>query len=373
MARKVKKRKKQSAKAPPRTGQAGSSEFPKNSLEEALQIANALEEKNSGNPIPPTDVAIALEKSPGASGFRILLSSSIKYGLTSGSYNQPRISLEPLGRDIVEPNSPEQKSRALVQAALQPRLFQSVYEAYKNKKLPDMQFFRNALVRDFGVASKHADEFARIFLANSEYVGLVKQATTGKWLSAEADAALAAMERKVEGETGGVTGEEQAVFAPPLPGVTRDETPSSKQAIFVGHGKNKIPLQQLERFLTEYKLPYKVAIDEPSKGRPISQKVSDIMKNCGAAIIIFTADEEFRDKQGNPVYRPSENAVFELGAAGALYGSRLIIFREKDVYFPTNFRDIGHIEFEKDNLSAKLGELFRELIGFGLIKVTVGA
>ena len=39
----------------------------------------------------------------------------------------------------------------------------------------------------------------------------------------------------------------------------------------------------------------------------------------------------------------------------------------------SNFRDIGYIEFEKDNLAAKVNELFRELIGFGLITVSVGA
>src|SRR5207253_6003877 len=101
---------------------------------------------------------------------------------------------------------------------------------------------------------------------------------------------------------------------------------SAKNAIFLGHGKNKLPLQQLEKLLTEYKIPHKVAIDEASKGRPISQKVADLMNECGAAIIIFTADEEFKGANGQVVFRPSENAVFELGAASALYGSRVIVF-----------------------------------------------
>src|SRR2546428_717146 len=51
------------------------------------------EEKNSGNPMPPTDIAIAIDKSPGSSDFRMLLSSSIKYGLTTGSYNQSKVLL----------------------------------------------------------------------------------------------------------------------------------------------------------------------------------------------------------------------------------------------------------------------------------------
>jgi predicted nucleotide-binding protein len=95
------------------------------------------------------------------------------------------------------------------------------------------------------------------------------------------------------------------------------------------------------------------------------------MNECGAAIIIFTADEEFKDVNGQTIFRPSENAIFELGAASALYGSRVVIFKEAGVTFPTNFRDIGYIEFDKDRLDAKVSELFRELIAFKLITVSV--
>jgi predicted nucleotide-binding protein len=86
---------------------------------------------------------------------------------------------------------------------------------------------------------------------------------------------------------------------------------------------------------------------------------------------IFTADEEFTDKDGNVIYRPSENVVFELGAASVLYGSRIIIFRDSRVEFPSNFSEIGYITFDANQLSAKVNDLFRELIGFGLIKISV--
>src|SRR5258707_1034294 len=87
----------------------GSSEFPKHPIKTAIRVAIALEEKNSGNPMPPTDVAIAIEKSPGSSDFRMLLSSSIKYGLTTGSYNQSKVALTALAKDILEPTSDEAK------------------------------------------------------------------------------------------------------------------------------------------------------------------------------------------------------------------------------------------------------------------------
>jgi len=38
------------------------------------------------------------------------------------------------------------------------------------------------------------------------------------------------------------------------------------QAIFVAHGKNKKPLDQLKRILDQFKIPFKAAVDEPTWG-----------------------------------------------------------------------------------------------------------
>ena len=142
------------------------------------------------------------------------------------------------------------------------------------------------------------------------------------------------------------------------------------QGIFIAHGKNKKPLEQLKKILNEFKIPYKVAIDEPNIGRPISSKIREVMKSCNCAILIFTADEELRDKDGNVIWRPSENVVYELGATGYLYDNRIVIMKEDRINFPTNFQDIGYISFEKDKLEAKAMDIIKELIGFGIVRVS---
>lgn len=142
------------------------------------------------------------------------------------------------------------------------------------------------------------------------------------------------------------------------------------QGIFIAHGKNKKPLEQLKKILEQFKIPYKVAIEEPSLARPISSKVREIMHSCNCAILIFTADEEFQGKEGNTVWRPSENVVYELGAAAYLYDNRIVIMKEEEVNFPSNFRDIGYITFKKDQLDAKTMDIFKELIGFGILKIS---
>jgi predicted nucleotide-binding protein len=353
-------------------GRRSLSEVPKHALETVLAVAQVLEDKNGGNPLPPLDVALALGIGPGSSSFRDLLSSSIKYGLTSGSFNQPRVSLEALGKSIVAPKSQVERRLALFQAAFRPEPFRRVYDYYKGKKLPDLQFFTNTLVRDFGVSKDSVDKFAEVFNANLTHLGLVKDGSTGKWLSVEQPSAEVAKDTNgFADENAEATTEALQQKSPPF--AFPNTTQTLRNAIFVGHGKDKAPREQLEKILTEYRLPFKVAVDEANRGRPISQKVAETMHECGAAILIFTADEEFNDKDGNTVYRPSENVVFELGAASVLYGSRIIIFRDSRVQFPTNFRDIGYITFEPGQLSAKVNELFRELIGFGLIKVSVAS
>jgi len=142
------------------------------------------------------------------------------------------------------------------------------------------------------------------------------------------------------------------------------------QGIFIAHGKNKRPMEQLKQILEQFKIPYKVAVGEPNLGRPIGTKVREVMESCNCAILIFTADEEFNDKHGNTIWRPSENVVFELGAAGYLYDRRIVIMKEEGVSFPSNFKDIGYISFGKDALDAKAMDILKELIGFQMVKVS---
>lgn len=101
----------------------------------------------------------------------------------------------------------------------------------------------------------------------------------------------------------------------PIPFPQQPAPATASKAIFVGHGKNHQALERLQRLLTEFKVPFKVAVNEPNLGRPIPVKVREVMLECTSAILIFTRDEEFTDENGKQVWRPSENVVFELGAA----------------------------------------------------------
>ena len=88
-----------------------------------------------------------------------------------------------------------------------------------------------------------------------------------------------------------------------------------------------------------------------------------------ASVISMSADEEFTDSSDRKIFRPSQNVIYELGAASLLYGRKIVVFRESGVTFPTDFSDLGWIEFERDALDAKAMDLLRELIALKAVKL----
>lgn len=332
--------------------------YPFHSLEEALLISQAIQDRNNGQPFKRILLAKAINKSPSGTDFRDLLSSSFKYGLTLGTEKADNISLTEVGRSIVKPRDPAEKSKGLRGAALKSDLFGKVYERYNNGKLPQGQFFKNVLEVDFHVAPENCGEVARLVTENGVFAGIIQDVSGSLYVMIEGEQAAPSEVKPPEVAEG---------VEAPIPAEARE----TERKIFVGHGQNMKPVQQLEKVLQQFKIPYTIAEEEPNRGRPISVKVAESMRECSAAILVFTCDDEFKDSEGNTIWRPSENVIDERGAASILYGDRIVIFKEKGVDLPTNFRDIGYISFEKDRLDAKGLDLIKELVALGFLRVTI--
>jgi len=227
-----------------------------------------------------------------------------------------------------------------------------------------------------------AETFAEIFLANMEFVGLTRATPGGEWLTNDSNAAQIAQEPPA-GDSGGVDAAEDvddvpakdapaAAHQPTTPPPAASEKRKRPNKPFVGHGRNKKPLEQLTKILRDLGIPYIVAEDEANVGRPISQKVRDTMDQCGAAILIFSADIEHFDQGGDSIWHSSENVSHELGAAAVMYDDRVILFKEQAVDLASNFSGIGYIPFEKDRLDAEMSALLRELVALKFLKLSVG-
>lgn len=146
--------------------------FPKNTLEDAIRIAQAIEEKNAGNPMPAQSLAKAV-------GFRQaqdwrfldLLRSANQYGLVTGAGAAASIHLTTSGQDIVAPTSPGQRSNALLKAFRNVKDFDAVATFYGGKRIPEDEFFLSTLTREFSIPRDRVEHFAKIFLANIKYLG----------------------------------------------------------------------------------------------------------------------------------------------------------------------------------------------------------
>lgn len=350
-------------------------ELPNNSLSQAERIAHAIWENFAGRGAAPHDVAISLDMSPTSGTWRNLCGSAIAYGLTEGGYAADQITLTPLGRRIVGPTEAGDDARARVEAVLQPRVQREFFEKYNKAKLPPDNIGANVLV-SMGLPKDRAARSFEILKENGQVTGIIRDTKTGPFVAIENTTAPTRPEvssATLEDDDGDATLWRQAPKEQPGVHVDHSSSDAGVKQLFVAHGKNRKPLDDLKRILDQFKIPYKVAIDEPNKGRPISAKVAELMGECSAGIFIFTKDELFfrKNKQGEheEIWRPSENVVYELGAASIRWDRKIIIVREEGVNFPSDFSDLGYITFKDGDIANKAMEIFGELIGLGLVKV----
>lgn len=326
-------------------------------------------------------LAELMDVSPQASGFKDLVGASRFYGLTNGGINAEEFSLTALGEKATGVDEVAQIAAYKV-AVMNVEPYKLFFEAFSSKKLPSGTPLKDFLVNKANVPRERVDEAIESILADGEVAGLIRTMKGGaKYVDlAGAPALTAETDTPPDGNGAADSPEEDSagVDVSDVEDTVRDLPPRPEDGVskkvFIAHGKNRTPLEQLKNALDTFKVRYAVAVDEPNAGRPISRKVASLMRDqCSSGIFIFTADERFlrENEKGDheEVWRPSENVVYELGAASILYENRIVIFKERGVTFPTDFSDLGYIEFEKDQLVAELGSLFKELVGLDILEV----
>lgn len=349
--------------------------YPSRALVDALAVPRVIVEEASGMRVSRLTLAGLLDTTPTSSVFRELVGASRFYGLSQGGVNADEFDVTERGEHAVSADE-GLRIPALKAAVLSVPPYKVFFESFRNKKMPSPAPLEEFLKRDAGIQPDAITEVTAFLESDAQTAGLTRIVGNGMWIDLdgapmpvddrENDVAEFPTDDPQETEGRVDPSEPEVPQSPPA-----HATPKRRSnAIFVGHGKNKTPRDQLVRFLNEYKIPHKVAEYEANKGRPIPRKVKDTMEECGAAILIFSADEELFDKDQNSVWRPSENVVNELGAASILYGDRIVIFREESVKLASNYESIGYITFPKDDLASKATDLLRELIAFDILKVS---
>jgi hypothetical protein len=145
--------------------------YPRVPLERALSVANAIKEKNGGNPWSAEQVAAAVGLSPRNVDFYYLLAASQKYGLTTGMKVDGEVTLTPLGREVVYSGSPDEELAAKRKAVLSIDVFAKVLHHYNGNRLPEMQYLGNTLQGKFDLPVEFHEEFSKLFKQTCNYVG----------------------------------------------------------------------------------------------------------------------------------------------------------------------------------------------------------
>lgn len=326
--------------------------FPTNNLEHSLRVAQKIADERGGNPFKRLLLADALGLKPGSSNYRVLLSSAHKYGLTEGTEKASEISLTELGAAATQTKDASKRLAALRQAVLTPPLFNSFFNDYRDKRLPSPEMLGKILHSDYNVPSDRVSDCAVIINENGRLADIIRDIGGSPHVLLDAPSRTFATsanddedddtddegfhspghgdsedtERPANEREPGTNGQRR--FEPDS---SSDEPvpPNRSKPIFIGHGKNRVPLQKLQAILATFQIPHKITVQEANLGRPIPQKVKDTIDQCGSAILIFTKDEKLFDSDGNEIWRPSENVVHELGATSYAFGDRVVVFKEK--------------------------------------------
>jgi hypothetical protein len=117
-------------------------------------------------------VAGAVSLSRGAPAFYYLTASARDYGLTDGARDSKKIGLAPLGKSLVYPQSEREEAAARLEAFRKVKPFADVLAHYGGNRLPELQYVKNTLKREFDLDERYHEEFVELFKANCEFIGI---------------------------------------------------------------------------------------------------------------------------------------------------------------------------------------------------------
>jgi predicted nucleotide-binding protein len=152
-----------------------------------------------------------------------------------------------------------------------------------------------------------------------------------------------------------------------------------KKEIFISHGKDQKPLNELKKMLTEFGLAPIVLSEQPSSGKTVMEKL-EAYSDVGYVFVILTPDDlggfvELGSKWSRPQRlrkflrtahnRPRQNVILEFGYfVGKLGRNRVTCLLKKPVEQPSDMQGIVYIRFN-DSLEEIRAEIVKELHAAG--------
>lgn len=344
--------------------------YPAYTLEDALGVAQAIQNANAGWPFDRTLLAGALGTTPKSSAFTQRLNASAAYGLTQGGYNDADISLTPLGQALADGNNCR-RAQALVEAAMTPPIFGRFYDMLDGKRLPESAYAQNLLKRELGVLDKLADECLSILIANGEYAGIISEQDGVSVVRLEdrrpqtAAASPPADAPPMEPSRWDYSNERIAARSPAS---TENRAPDdtsheSKGRVFVGRIGESDAAQFVASMLDQFGIPVSSPRFGDAAEMPLPSEVAAEMRSSHAAVLVFanhdSVGQATRDKM-----------LFMLGACCALYDDRVVIFYEGDAAPLPNLNGLSRVSFRSERIAESGLGLLMELHKAGVVNIS---
>ena len=373
--------------------------YPTQPLQDALPIAQKIQDANGGNPVETDMLAEAMGTSVKSSQFMQRLKSSAMYGLTIGAHTDEMIELTALGERLTAPGSPEEEAESRRQAALAPEVFRKFYAAYAGKTMPGDMYAANTLTRQLGVDERLAEECLGIVRRNGLFAGVIE------------DRAGTLVVARTEREAGSAVNDPEpppAAFPEPHPRENEESPPLSAPANSErrGHSGNEgigdddvrianPPRTQILLVAAEPDDPAGEAALAVARGLGVEAESAALDANGaelvsgdllaalesarGCVFVFPQTAAEFSD--GEPVgdsVRRSARAWASLGAALGRLGNRIVVVHPADlngVASSPSFQDLAGesvASVERAEGAALFAALAPALIQSGVIRVSVG-
>ncbi|ODA33669.1 hypothetical protein A6X21_18245 [Planctopirus hydrillae] len=314
------------------------------------QFASQMHFEYAGGPATPLQVAVAMNLTPTSGTFRNLCGAAIAYGLTTGGYNSTQITLEDLGRRIVQPLEEGDDEVAKREAILKPRIVGDFLRKYQNSPLPRRDIALNVLIT-MGVPKERSESVYTLILDSAQTGGFIRE-IKGKQFIDLTGVAAAVVAKASNNEPEGHEIEIDELS-------TKKDTPTPSSAasssavnrrVFITHGKNREFIEPIKKLLGFGELIPVVSVDKQSVSKPVPDKVMDDMRSCGAAIIHVDEELKFIDQEAKEHVLVNQNVLIEIGAAMALYGRRFILLVKDGVRLPSNLQGLYEVRYKSDAL-----------------------
>lgn len=328
------------------------SDVPRITLNEALRVAQAINDYYAKRPTKPLRVAEALKVAPTTGTFRNLTSAAVAYGITEGTAWANEIALTELGRRIVAPTEEGSDVAAKVEAAMRPRVIGEFLRKYNGSKFPPDYIAINVLT-ELGVPREAAPRALVVIVRNADDLGLLREIKGSKYVDLERVAQVATQMDAIDVDANGHEVQSSPQNEQRQDARVVERPPASLLAnrrVFITHGRNQQIVAQLKELLTFGSFEPVVAVEIESAAKPVPDKVLDEMRSCGAAIVHVGAEQKLIDPNGGEVAMLNPNVLIEIGAAMALFGRKFILLVERGVTLPSNLQGLYEVRFEGTKL-----------------------